>query len=128
MSGLLRPIDDSGGVYTFVDPTEGPERTKENVMSTYLFSYQAPKGYAPSADAAEAWSAWFEVLGEAVLDRGNPTFTSDSVGISRPETHLGGYSIIQTASLDRAIEFAEVCPIVGVGGGVEVGEITVVDS
>ena len=97
-------------------------------MSSYLFSYQAPKGYAPSAEAAEAWSAWFEGLGEAVVERGNPTFTSDSVGISRAETHLGGYSIIQTASLDKAMEFAKECPIVGAGGGVEVGEITIVDA
>jgi len=44
-------------------------------MSTYLFSYQAPKGYVPSAEAADAWSTWFEGLGEVVLDRGNPTFT-----------------------------------------------------
>jgi len=97
-------------------------------MSTYLFSYQAPKGYVPSAEAADAWSTWFQGLGEAVLERGNPTFTTDAVGISRVDTPRGGYSIIQTASLDKAIEFAKACPIVGAGGGVEVGEITVVDA
>ena len=97
-------------------------------MSTYLFSYQAPNGYAPSPEAAEVWSAWFEELGEAVEERGNPTFTSESVGISRVETHLGGYSLIHATSLDEAIEFAKGCPIVGAGGGVDVGEITFVDA
>jgi hypothetical protein len=97
-------------------------------MSTYLFSYQAPKSYTPSPEAAEVWSAWFEELGNSVEERGNPTFTSESVGVSRLETQLGGYSLIQAASLDEAIELAKGCPIVGAGGGVEVGEITFVDG
>jgi hypothetical protein len=41
-------------------------------MSTYLFTFRPPAGYAPSADTFGAWSSWQLELGARLKDRGNP--------------------------------------------------------
>jgi hypothetical protein len=98
-------------------------------MSTFLFAYRAPKGYGPGdPDVADAWGAWFARVGADVFaDVGNPIFRRESVGSPVADTELGGYSLVTADSLQEALKVAEGCPIVPAGGGVEVGEITVLD-
>jgi hypothetical protein len=36
---------------------------------------------------------------------------------------IGGYSIIKASTLDEAVELAKGCPVIGLGGNVEVREI-----
>jgi hypothetical protein len=97
-------------------------------MPTYLFAYRTPKDFAPSTDQAGAWMSWFGELGpDVVADIGNPTFTRESVGAPAGETDLGGYSLLTADSLTDALAIAQGCPAVAAGGGVEVGEITLMN-
>ncbi len=66
------------------------------------------------------------MLGEHLLDKGNPVFTRTATGITSPGTDnvLGGYSVIRAENLDEAADLAKGCPILAAGGGVEVGELT----
>jgi hypothetical protein len=94
-------------------------------MTTFLFSYRAPKGYAPGSDAVAAWTTWFEEMGNSVSDRGNPVFESAGLGNCGADTNLGGYSLITAEDLDTALALAKGCPVLREGaGGVEVGVIT----
>jgi hypothetical protein len=95
-------------------------------MTTFLFSYRMPKGYRPGgSDAASAWAAWFEEMGNSVSERGNPVFESASLGNCGADTQLGGYSLITAEDLDTALALAKGCPALREGaGGVEVGVIT----
>jgi len=94
-------------------------------MTTFLFTYRAPKNYTPgSAGTMAAWTDWFENLGAQLQDYGNPVFDRRTVGDAGPDTVLGGYSMITADDLESAVTLAKGCPFVGAGGGVEVGELT----
>lgn len=100
-------------------------------MPKYLLAYHGggmPEGEEAQAKEMAAWGAWFEQLGGAVVDGGNPvgqakTLTSPSAstdgGGANPIT---GYSVLQADSLQAAVKLAQGCPILKSGGTVEVGE------
>jgi hypothetical protein len=92
-------------------------------MSTYLFTFRAPDGYAPSAATFQAWSAWQRELGVRLRDRGNPGFAAARLGASVSGTTLGGYSLIRAGHLDAAVALARGCPLLGQGGAVEICEL-----
>jgi YCII-related domain len=97
-------------------------------MSKFLLTYRSPASYtAGSADAMAAWSAWFEDLADSLVDVGNPVFERSTVGNCPGETVLGGYSIIAADDLQAAVAVAGGCPLLQHGGGVEVGELTLLN-
>ncbi len=97
-------------------------------MSQYLFVYRAPTDYgAGTEDAAGAWRAWFQDLGPSLLDLGNPVFARNTLGNCSAESVLGGYSIVEAENLGEALALADGCPHLIQGGGVEIGELTVLD-
>ena len=93
-------------------------------MGKFVFTYS---GGAMADTEAEreavmaAWGAWFEQLGPAVLDMGNPFAGSTAVGSGAPNG-LTGYSIVSADSLDAAAQLAQGCPVLERGGGVGVYE------
>jgi hypothetical protein len=91
-------------------------------MSTFVFIYRAPKNYTPSEDAIAQWGAWFESMGDSVVDRGNRVVDRTTLG-GAPDTVLGGYSLVRADDLDAAVALAKGCPILEQSGGVEVGEL-----
>jgi hypothetical protein len=94
-------------------------------MPQYLFAYRSPKSYVPGDDDAMAkWTGYFEALGSAVDQIGNPVFTASTVGACDESTRLGGFSFVQADDLESAVALAKGAPTIAVGGGVEVGEIT----
>jgi hypothetical protein len=97
-------------------------------MPTHLIANRAPAGMAPSPDAFVAWTAWFDELGDHLVDRGNPAFAQSTVGNCGPNTVLGGYTLIDADDLASAIELAQHHPLVSRGGGVEIGELTVINA
>lgn len=96
-------------------------------MASFVFTYRAPKQYAPGAPQAVAeWKAFFDAMGEHLVNMGNPVFERDTVGVTS-DTVLGGYSLVDADDLDAAVAIAKSCPLVSRGGGVEVGELANVD-
>ena len=75
----------------------------------------------------DAWMAWFGGMGDAVVDGGNPAGAWRTVGAAGVTDGGGanpvtGYSVIKADSLDAAVKIAQGCPILAVGGTVEVAE------
>ncbi|HVP02589.1 MAG TPA: YciI family protein [Solirubrobacteraceae bacterium] len=93
-------------------------------MGKYVFTYSGG-GMAATEGEREAvmaaWGRWFEELGPAVLDMGNPFAGSTSIGSSAGDG-LTGYSIVEADSLEAARGLAEGCPVLERGGGVAVYE------
>jgi hypothetical protein len=100
-------------------------------MAKYLLVYHGG-GMAETEEAQAqvmaAWGKWFEELGGAMVDGGNPigrTQTIDSSGSvsegggANPAT---GYSIIEADGLEAAVKLAKGCPVLATGGSVEVAE------
>src|ERR1700734_2073098 len=91
-------------------------------MAKYVFSYRVPSGYRPNAGTPTEWQAWFGGLGSAPGDVG-------PAGTDYPPLGEGGgsrsrmvaYSVVSAEDLDSALALAKDCPVLRVGGGVEVG-------
>ncbi|MEO8696848.1 MAG: hypothetical protein ABI658_25285 [Acidimicrobiales bacterium] len=99
-------------------------------MPKFVFAYHGgtiPESAAAQADAMAAWGAWFASLGDAVIDGGNPTGQSKTITANGPvdgggANPLSGYSLINATDIDAALAHAKGCPILAVGGSVEVAE------
>jgi hypothetical protein len=100
-------------------------------MAKYLLSYHGggmPETEEEGARVMAAWESWMGGLGNAMVDGGNPTGQSATVGSDGSTSPGGGanpvtgYSIIEADSLDAAVELVKGCPILQSGGSVEVGE------
>ncbi len=102
-------------------------------MAKFVFQYRG--GASPETLTAEqqeqsmaAWMAWFGEMGDAVADPGNPfgaqkTIDSDLTvtdgGGANPTT---GYTVVEAADIDAAVNLAKGCPIYGEGGSITVAE------
>mgnify|MGYP003325165074 FL=1 len=100
-------------------------------MPHFIFAYHGGKTpETPEETEAEIgrWQSWFDSIGDAIIDPGNPvgmSKTGSATGVSDDggANPLSGYTIIQTDSIDRAVELAKACPIMIEGGSIEVAEI-----
>lgn len=91
-------------------------------MPRFLMTYRGPKGYVPTPDTRSLWHAWFDGMGDALADLGNPTAQPVSVGnCSSDSTELNGFSVIDAEDLDAALLIANGCPHLQWNGGVEIG-------
>ncbi len=100
-------------------------------MAKYLFSYHGGKHAADPKEAKaqmDAWGAWFGSLGAAIVDGGNPvgpSFTVNSDGSMMRgggANPVSGYSLIQASSMEDAHKKAKSCPLLKVGGAIEIAE------
>ena len=99
-------------------------------MTNYVLVYSG--GGMPETEAEQnavmaAWGAWYEGLGSAVADGGNPFGPSTSVAsdgsvCQGAPSALSGYTVISADSLDAATEHAKSCPVLASGGRVDVYE------
>ena len=98
-------------------------------MPKFVFAYHGGKmPDTPEEGEAEMakWGAWFESMGAAVVDGGNPVGPSKTVSESWVADNgganpLSGYSLVNADSIDAAVEMAKGCPILK-HGTVEVAE------
>jgi hypothetical protein len=99
-------------------------------MAKFVYAYRGgstPQSEAEGKAVMEKWGAWFGTLGAAVIDGGNPfgaskTVASNGSAKDGGSAGLGGYSIVDATSLDDAASKAKGCPILEVGGTVDVYE------
>ena len=100
-------------------------------MAKYLFVYHGG-GTAESdeelKESMDAWGQWLGGMGAGVIDGGNPVGDSSTVLADGSVKNDGGanpasgYSLIEASDLDDALAKAKGCPILTVGGSVEVAE------
>lgn len=100
-------------------------------MTNYVFAYSGGNGVA--VDEAERneqyaqWGRWFGELGAAVVEGGAAMGSAKTVGPSGSISDggsrgLSGYSVVSADSLDGAVELAKGCPVLEIGGVVDVYE------
>jgi hypothetical protein len=97
-------------------------------MAKYVLVYHGgsmPEGEAAQAAVMTAWEAWFQQLGGALVDGGNPAsatkvISSDGSVTDGNEASPTGYSIISAGSHDEAVSVARGCPVLAGGGTIEV--------
>lgn len=101
-------------------------------MSKFLLIYTGgnmPEGEEAQAKVLKAWGEWFEGLGAAVVDAGNPIgpdtkkiASNGDLSDASLSPMLTGYSILEADSFDNAVKMAQGCPGLKDGGDVYVYE------
>ena len=93
-------------------------------MAKYVFSFRVPSDYVPNAGTPAEWRAWFGSLGSALVDVGNAVTDYTSVGeVGGSGSRMVAYSVVSAEDIDSALALAKDCPVMRVGGGVEVGPV-----
>ena len=102
-------------------------------MADYLLLFSGgtmPESQEEQAAVMKAWTSWFETLGGAVKDPGNPFSpgVARSIAADGSVTEGGiaatasGYTILQADSLDAAVDMAKGCPVLQGGAQISVYE------
>jgi hypothetical protein len=93
-------------------------------MAKYVFSFRVPSDYAPDAETPAQWQAWFGGLGSALVNVGHAVTERSVLGeVGGSGSRFIAYSIVSAEDLDSALALAKDCPVLLVGGGVEVGPV-----
>ena len=104
-----------------------------------LFRFEPNNDYQPTAaDMAAQHQAWGQFIGKMAMEE--RLVSTHQLGFSGKQIHadqtiengiaiagnqtLGGNMILKANSLDQAVELAKMCPILAMGGSVEVRDIT----
>ena len=95
-------------------------------MAKYVYLYKGgsiPQNEEEQKQVMDAWTSWFGTLGNSVLDMGNPLGPSKGVG-GGSTSGITGYSIVEAADFNEAVEIGERCPIFDEDGSVEIARLT----
>jgi len=99
-------------------------------MPKFLVTYHGgdmPASAEGREQAIAAFAAWASATGEAVVDPGAPlgaarTVTADSVADGVAQGTPTGYSVLDAADLDRAVDLVRSHPFIGRGGSLQVSQ------
>jgi hypothetical protein len=98
-------------------------------MANYLLTYYGggmPETPEEGARVMKAWTDWFAVLGDKLVDGGNPTSQSRAISpdgsVMDATMAPSGYSVIKADDLDAAVKAATGCPVLAGGATVVVSE------
>ena len=107
---------------------------------TFLFRGTPPTSPEEMQKVMEKWVAWFKELGAKgyIKDPGHPLERTGKVvkgqqkvvndgPYAESKDIVGGYTLIEAKDLDHAVEISKGCPILDVGGSVEVRPIRIFD-
>jgi hypothetical protein len=96
-------------------------------MPKFLVTYHGAGAPAPeqAQEAMAAFTAWASSAGEALVDPGAPlgpakTVTASTVSDGPADGPASGYSILQAADLDSAVDLVRTHPFIGRGGSLQV--------
>lgn len=95
-------------------------------MPNFVFAYHGLTRPKDGAQHMTRWKAWMNSLGAAMINPGVPlgmskTVTSEGVIDGGGANPLAGFSVVEAASMDAAIEMARRCPHLDIGT-IEVAE------
>jgi hypothetical protein len=94
------------------------------IMARYVFSFRVPSDYRPNAGTPAEWQDWFGGLGSSLVDVGNAVTEYASLGeVGGSDSRMVAYSVVSAEDMDSALALAKDCPVLRVGGGVEVGPV-----
>jgi hypothetical protein len=88
-------------------------------MAKFVYLYKGggmPETEEEGRRLMEAWTTWFDSLGGAVLDIGNP-FGASKATNGNGTSGITGYSIVEAADIAQAVEMSKGCPIFEGGRG-----------
>ncbi len=97
-------------------------------MQKFVFAYHGRPDIETKEEGMahmEKWKAWMASLGDAVVDPGVPvgmskTVSATGVADNGGANPLSGYTIVQAATIEDAVEMAKACPHVSGNGTIEV--------
>ena len=100
-------------------------------MSQYLIVYlggDQPSSPEEGKKHFSKYMDWLSSLGDSVISPANPlkntsTVNPDGTVSTGGTTTMSGYTIIETDSMDAALEVAKACPFLDIGGSLEVSEL-----
>jgi hypothetical protein len=100
-------------------------------MPTYLITYHGGPGMPTDPEAARqmlaAFQAWVAETGDAMRDPGAPlasakTVSAESDADGQGKAEISGYTVIEAATLDEAVELVRGHPFLTRGGSLQVSE------
>ncbi len=94
-------------------------------MKKFVYLYMGgsmPASKEEGEKVMASWIEYFKMLGDSVIDSGNPFGSARKTVGGSGMTNATGYSIIKADSLEDAAMMAEKCPQLAAGGSVEVIE------
>ncbi|TNG00582.1 MAG: hypothetical protein EP297_03530 [Gammaproteobacteria bacterium] len=100
-------------------------------MSQYIIIYIGGDQPASPEEGKQHYSKyldWLSSLGDSAVSPANPlkntnTVNPDGTIITGGTTTMSGYTIIETDSMETALEIAKACPFLDIGGSLEVSEL-----
>ena len=100
-------------------------------MSQYIITYlggNQPSSPEEGKQHFAKYKEWLSSLGDAAVSPANPmknthTVNSDGSVTTGGTTSMSGYTIVETDSIESALEIAKACPFLEIGGSLEVSEL-----
>ena len=100
-------------------------------MPQYIISYlggNQPSSPEEGKQHFAKYKQWLSSLGNAAVSPANPfkntsTVSPDGTVTSGSTTSMSGYTIIETDTIDSALDIAKACPFLEIGGSLEVSEL-----
>lgn len=100
-------------------------------MTQFVFTYLGGNQPSSPEEANEHFAKymeWLSSLGESVISPTIPLKDTHTVGPDRTvreggSSAMSGFSIIEAESIEAAVEIAQACPFLDIGGSLEVSEL-----
>ncbi|NUH66853.1 hypothetical protein HTT03_16340 [Sulfitobacter sp. S0837] len=101
-------------------------------MPDFIFAYhggKSPESQEEGDKAMAAWGAWFEEMGDQIVNPGNPvgvsrTVSAEGIADNGGANPLSGFTVVRADDIDAACKIAQGCPMVADGtGSVEVAPV-----
>ena len=100
-------------------------------MAQYIISYLG--GNQPSTPEEgqkhfAKYKEWLASLGDSAVSPANPlkdtcTVNPDGSVTTGGTTTMSGYTVVESDSMEKALEMAKACPFLDIGGSLEVSEL-----
>jgi len=100
-------------------------------MAQYIIAYlggNQPSSAEEGKQHFEKYKEWLSSLGESAVSPANPlkntsTVNPDGSVSSGSISSMSGFTIIESETMEKALEIAKACPFLEIGGSLEVSEL-----
>ncbi|MGB5225219.1 MAG: hypothetical protein WBM38_08825 [Arenicellales bacterium] len=100
-------------------------------MAQYIIAYlggNQPSSAEEGKQHFEKYKEWLSSLGESAVSPANPlkntsTVNPDGSVSSGSISSMSGFTIIESETIEKALEVAKACPFLEIGGSLEVSEL-----